>query len=430
MLQIRALAPNKCSNLIRFQCVQFIIMHWTTEATKLGRQTKNGKIMMPNYEFLEQFRVKQAKDFMLAWELLSTRAFDTRDLNNAAGVLKIDIAQRLEDPVKLSETFKDFTRRDLSHQDILVAITAAPFLADWKAVKNLVGKAEKFMGQENLNAQWHSMSQSMPIPDYSVLFSMAEEYRLDKRPTPNPKDLTWATIRIAKIRVKFAHVDCGPFKEKAAELLKQIRNAGIKWEEVPDGPNIHIKKMGGFFQTISFGELPISLCGPYVEAGRLHVIGTVEIVVEDKAKPASLKDNSQIDLSKVVLKREEWILERVPNSLPPVWKGTYIINQGFMKLDYNNPDTAPVNMAFEIEFYERGQNGSCHPTLEENIEEKVSVISGKQKDLIDDEKADIIIIKPAAKESGIETVNTVPKEKKLKTTMESVISDIDDLEMD
>merc|ERR1719447_1249836 len=136
----------------------------------------------------------------LAWKLLSARAFNSTDLAKAAGVLKIDISQRLEDPIKLSETFKDFTKKQLATKDVMVAITAAPFLADWKA--------ERFIGRKMLNAQWHSMAQNMPIPDYSVLFKMAGEQKLEERPTPKPMDLTWETIHVAKIRVKFAHVDC------------------------------------------------------------------------------------------------------------------------------------------------------------------------------------------------------------------------------
>merc|ERR1719193_2817338 len=85
----------------------------------------------------------------LAWNLLTARAFNSPELSKAAAVLKIDISQRLEDGVKLSETFKDFTKKQLATQDVMVAITAAPFLADWKAAKNLIIKAERIVGQKN-----------------------------------------------------------------------------------------------------------------------------------------------------------------------------------------------------------------------------------------------------------------------------------------
>lgn len=428
MAQVRAVTPSKCSNRIRIQCAQFIVMHWTTEAMQLGKQSQEGKIKMPDWEVLEQFKAKQTKDFTFAWELLSAGPFHSPELKKAAEIMKIDIAQRLEDPVKLSKTFKEFTRKRLNPQDILIAITTAPFLADWKTAKSLIRKAERFMGRQMLDTQWHSMSQNMPIPDYSMLFGMADAHGLAERPTPNPKDLTWATIRIAKIRVKFAHVDCGPFKDKAAALLKEITRATIQWDEVPGGSNIHIKKMGGFFQTVSFGEIPMSLCGPYLEDGKLHVIGTVELILEDASQQNDMKVQSKIDTSKVVLKREEWILERVQDCLPPVWKGTYIINQVPVKLDYNNPDTAPVNMAFEVEFYEKGPDGRCCPLIEEKGEEKVPI-------RIDDEKDEIVILKPAPKGSklGCEdavTLNTLPKDEKPKVIAEIVVTDLDDLEMD
>merc|ERR1719193_1567542 len=395
--------------------------------------------MIPDAQLLEDFKAAQAKDMDLAWKLLSARAFNSTDLAKAAGVLKIDIAQRLEDPIKLSETFKDFTKKQLATQDVMVAITAAPFLADWKAARNLIRKAERFIGRKMLNAQWHSMAQNMPIPDYSVLFQMADEQKLHDRSTPNPKDLAWETIQVAKIRVKFAHVDCGPFKDKAAELLTEIKNSPIEWEEVPSGPNVQIKKMGGFFQTVSFGDMPMSLCGPYVEEGKLRVIGSIELVVQDPstmggAQRGGIIDPSQIDPSKVVVQREEWVLEQVPNCQPPVWKGKYLLDQGPMKQDVNNPDTAPVNMKFEVEIYEQGPGG-CHPVLVED-ENKNAVADGIEKTPSNEEKkTDIVIGNSSSKKVDVEVKDKVagedlPKVEKLEPIIEKVITEIHDLEMD
>jgi len=442
MEQVRALTPKKCSNKIRLQCAQFIIMHYTIEAMQLGKKSQDEQAMLPDVEILEKFKASQAVDMKLAWDLLSARAFNSPDLSKAAGVLKIDIAQRLEDPIKLSESFKDFTRKQLATQDVMVAITAAPFLADWKAAKNLIKKAERLIGRQMLDAQWHSMSQNMPIPDYSVLFKMADEYKLYERRTPNPKDLTWVTIQVAKIRVKFAHVDCGPFKDKAAELLMEISNNPIEWEEVPAGPNVQIKKMGGFFQTVSFGDMPMSLCGPYVEDGKLRVVGSIELAIQDPsmmggAQPGQI-DPSQIDPSKVVVQREEWILEKVPNCTPAVWKGKYLLDQGPMKQDNNNPDSAPVNMRFELELYEKGSDGSCHPDLKEE-EKSIAAVTETE------EKAELVIGKLTQKKAEIEDKkelagNNLPKAEKheavvekaekLDEVIEKVITEIDDLEMD
>jgi len=438
MVDVRGLTPKKCSNKVRLQCAQFIIMHYTMEAMQLGKPGPDAKQMIPDKEILEQFKAAQAKDMTLAWNLLSARAFNSPELSKAAAVLKIDISQRLEDGIKLSETFKDFTKKQLATQDVMVAITAAPFLADWKAARNLIIKAERIVGRKMLNAQWHSMAQNMPIPDYSVLFKMADEHKLYERSTPNPKDLTWETIQVAKIRVKFSQVDCGPFKDKAAELLKEITNSPIEWEDVPNGSNVQIKKMGGFFQTVSFGDMPISLCGPYVEDGKLRVIGSVELVVQDPstmgAQPGGMIDPSQVDPSKVVVQKEEWVLEKVPNCEPAVWKGKYLLDQGPMKQDVNNPETAPVNMKFEVEIYEQGPGG-CHPVLEEK-EEKVAVAGGTEIGPADGEKkTDIVIGNLTSTKAEAEVKEKVaeeesPKAEKLEAVIEKVITEIDDLEMD
>merc|ERR1719317_663781 len=357
---------------------------------------------LPDADVLDKFKASQAEDMTLAWNLLSARAFNSPELSKAAAVLKIDISQRLEDGIKLSETFKDFTRKQLATQDVMVAITAAPFLADWKAARNLIRRAERLVGRQTLDAQWHTMSQSMPIPDYSVLFKMADEHKLEERKTPNPKDLTWETIQVAKIRVKFAHVDCGPFTDKAQELLTEIQNSPIEWEEVPAGPNVQIKKMGGFFQTVSFGDMPMSLCGPYVEDGKLRVIGRIELVMQDPGvgQQPGMMDPSKVDPSKIVVQREEWVLEKVAGCVPAVWKGKYLLDQGPMKQDVNNPETAPVNMRFEVEIYEKGPAGNCHPVVEE---EKAATAATEDKI----EKADIEINKPEGKAVDVEEKEAV-----------------------
>jgi len=434
MEQVRALKPKKCSNKGRLQCAQFIIMHYTMEAMQLGKHGPDNQMQLPDAELLDKFKVAQTKDMLLAWELLSARAFSSNDEVKAAAVLKIDISQRLEDSMKLSETFKEFTRRQLATKDVMVAITAAPFLADWKAAKNLIRKAERSVGRQMLDAQWHSMAQSMPIPDYSILFKMADEHKLFDKPTPNPKDLTWITIQVAKIRVKFAHVDCGPFKDKAAELLNEISNNPIEWEDVPSGPNVQIKKMGGFYQTVSFGDMPMSLCGPYVEENKLHVIGKVELVMQDPAttgmqQPGFMMDPSKVDPSKIIVQREEWVLEKVPDCVPSVWKGKYMLNQGPMKQDVNNPETAPVNMRFYVEIYEKGPDGKCHPVVEEVNAANAAVEEKKEYKI---EKVDIEnkFVDNSADINEKEVANKAHQVENIKPLIEKVITEIDDLEMD
>merc|ERR1719150_3089321 len=120
-------------------------------------------------------------------------------MGKAATVLKVDVAQRLESSPKLAQTFNELTSRQMESQEMMVAFTAAPFLADWKATFNLAKRFMKQMPGGNLD-QFHMMSQAMPIPDYSVLYKMAEDYDLFKNDTPATDDLIWETIELEMIR--------------------------------------------------------------------------------------------------------------------------------------------------------------------------------------------------------------------------------------
>jgi len=427
---IRKLNPKKTANKNRIMMAQFVIMHYTMEAMALGGAgAPPGGPMDPSApqgpppideEQLRKFKEAQKTDMELAWKILSARGFNNSELGKAAAVLKIDIAQRLEDSVKLSETFNYFTKSQLQPQDLMVACTAAPFLANWQAAHNLVKRAEKLMTKQMLEMQWHQMAQSMPIPDYSVLFKLANQHQLHKRSTPDPKTLKWGSIKIGKIRVMFDKVDCGPFPDKAEELLTEIRKSPIEWEEIKNAAQVQIKRMGGFYQTVSFGEMPMSLCGPVVDEEKIIVKGHMELVVATDPNQPQMMDPSQVDPSKMVVQAEEWNLTVVPNTNPRVFKGTYRLDQGPMKIDTNNPETAPVNMEFKLEMYEEGADGETHPLLEggEEVKEDVPAVEAAA----------------ASISSGPSELNSKPPAEEVPEAAEEpvaqVITEIDGLSMD
>lgn len=440
LADVKAINPKKTANRDRLMCAQFIIMHYTMEAMSIGMAGQQPEMdpttMQPlppsnapppiDEELLEKFKVAQREDMLLAWSILSARGFNNPELAKAAAVLKIDIAQRLEDSVKLADTFNTFTKIQLQPQDLMVACTAAPFLANWQAARNLVKRAEKLMGKQMLEMQWHQMSQSMPIPDYSVLFKLADAAKLSKRQTPDPKTLVWSTIAIGKIRVKFDSVDCGPFPDKAQELLTEISKQPILWEEITNTANVQIKRMGGFYQSVSFGEMPMSLCGPVVDEETIHIKGHMELVLatDPNQPPPQYQHPSQVDPSKLVVQQEEWKITLVPNTSPRVWVGTYKLDQGPVKCDPKNPETAPVNMGFKLELYEQ-VDGKVHEVVEECKEEATAALEAA------DEKSATAAANATAGTLETTDAKTAEKtEQTFKSEVGQVMTEIDGLSMD
>ncbi|ETO35513.1 hypothetical protein RFI_01557, partial [Reticulomyxa filosa] len=93
-------------------------------------------------EAVEAFKTAQRADMELGWRLLDIKGSNSQTARTAR-VLKIEVAQRLEDSFKLEEAFKDLMGRHLSEEETMVAFTAAPFLGDWKAMFKLGEKIEK-----------------------------------------------------------------------------------------------------------------------------------------------------------------------------------------------------------------------------------------------------------------------------------------------
>lgn len=430
--QLREYKGDKKKTKMAVSGAQFIIMHYTMKAMKVGMSSAPGgpvpgpggpggpggpPMAMPDTKVIAAFHAEQKKDMLVAWNLLQGLKFKNQDMGKASLMLKVDISQRLEDGVKLASVFEELTSKQLGTQELMVAFTAAPFLADWKATFNLAKRFMKQMPGGNLD-QFHMMSQAMPIPDYSVLYKMAEEYELNKKETPKPEDLQWETIEVASIRVRFRDVSCGKYEKKREELLTEINKTPIDWEAVPTNPTMQIKRLGGFLQTMSFGELPMSLCGPYLE-GKIHVRGYTELVLEPNAagqnrQPPQMMDPRTVAANPnmtVIVQDEEWKLEVTDPKATTgrIWKGSYSLKQlPRVAKDDSNPDNAPVLMDFDLEVYEKGAD--IPPT--------------EQKD---DEK------QPAAGAAAIEATKgkEAPKvEKKDEEGVKAILTEIDDLTLD
>merc|ERR1719499_405374 len=95
-----------------------------------------------NLKAVEEFKISQRNDMELGWHLLNIKSSNSQAARTAR-VLKIEVAQRLEDSFKLKEAFDDLMTNTLTDEENMVAFTAAPFLGDWKMMMKLGKKIEK-----------------------------------------------------------------------------------------------------------------------------------------------------------------------------------------------------------------------------------------------------------------------------------------------
>eukprot|EP00488_Nonionellina_sp_1-RS-2012_P000684 TRINITY_DN11868_c0_g1_i1.p1 TRINITY_DN11868_c0_g1~~TRINITY_DN11868_c0_g1_i1.p1 ORF type:complete len:106 (-),score=35.35 TRINITY_DN11868_c0_g1_i1:194-511(-) len=74
--------------------------------------------------------------------------------------------------------------------------------------------------------QLHMMSLQLPIPDFTLIYDLCKEYKLNKKEIPKIESLEWKLFNVKKIEVKFKDVDCGQFEEKRQELITEINKQG------------------------------------------------------------------------------------------------------------------------------------------------------------------------------------------------------------
>jgi len=367
--------PSSSSDQFKLTVVQFFIQYYTVRMFELA--PPEAQMGDPNaqvdLEKVEAFKADQTRDMEYAWRLLRAR-FRSPEMHQTAKLLMIEIGQRLEDSVKLSEALThldaslealgginniNFTpqammmdpSKMMAMQFIVVAFTACP----------LIGQFKKFIQLGDLlppqeMERFSMVSQSMPVPDYAVLYRLAKEENAGSMPVPDPSTIPWTEYYIESIRVKFRDLDCEEFTEKRQELLDEIHatEENVKWEEVPSPNNIHLKRMGCIFQCVSFAEAPQQLCGIFKE-DRIKVRGKTQAVMSPPdVDPADLMSGrANIDPSQlqILVQEESWDLTRSEDD-EMLYKGTYEMHN-YTPIEkgekVTDPEKAPLHMTFDLE---------------------------------------------------------------------------------
>jgi len=367
--------PSSSSDQFKLTVVQFFIQYYTVRMFELA--PPEAQMGDPNaqvdLEKVEAFKADQTRDMEYAWRLLRAR-FRSPEMHQTAKLLMIEIGQRLEDSVKLSEALThldaslealgginniNFTpqammmdpSKMMAMQFIVVAFTACP----------LIGQFKKFIQLGDLlppqeMERFSMISQSMPVPDYAVLYRLAKEENAGSMPVPDPSTIPWTEYYIESIRVKFRDLDCEEFTEKRQELLDEIHatEENVKWEEVPSPNNIHLKRMGCIFQCVSFAEAPQQLCGIFKE-DRINVRGKTQAVMSPPdVDPADLMSGrANIDPSQlqILVQEESWDLTRSEDD-EMLYKGTYEMHN-YTPIEkgekVTDPEKAPLHMTFDLE---------------------------------------------------------------------------------
>lgn len=371
--------PSSCSDQFKLTVVQFFIQYYTMRMFELAPQEQNPNPMAPpaaamppiDLEKVEAFKADQTRDMEYAWRLLRAK-FRSPEMSQTARLLMIEIGQRLEDSVKISEALThletaldefggiqnvNFSPQVLMQdpskmmalQFIIVAFTACP----------LVGQFEKFIQLGNLlppqeMERFSMVSQSMPVPDYAVLYQIAKDEDAGALPVPEPADIPWTEYYIESIRVKFRDLDCEEFTEKRQELLDEIHASeeNVKWEDVPNPNNIHLKRMGCIFQCVSFAEAPQQLCGIFRE-DRIKVRGKTQAVMSPPDMDPQEFMSGHMDPSQlqILVQEESWDLTRSEDD-EMLYTGTYQMDN-YTPVEngekITDPEKAPLHMTFDLE---------------------------------------------------------------------------------
>lgn len=309
--------PESAKDPTRVAAVQFLMLFHTVKMQQLGL-TKGNEPIRLNDKDIQDFKRNQRKDMSRCWDMLKRPAKAGQVRNNVL-VLKVDIAQRLEDPVRISQVFEEVIKGGVSKMSMdyaMIAFTAAPMIGAWP---EFFAIGERIMKEHGQSLEtFHQMAQQMPIPDFKAIYELAEQEKLQQRPRPDASQVQWRSFQATRIRVKFQSVSCEQFEEKAEDIRKEINKESTDWEDVPNPSSVQIKYMGDIVQSVSFGEIPMQIAGPRFD-DKLLLHGQTELVqpkdpdapAPDFNDPGVLDDPNVMNNIRIIIQKEKWNLARV-----------------------------------------------------------------------------------------------------------------------
>lgn len=227
-----------------------------------------------------------------------------------------------------------------------------------------------------VKASLHHEAQQTAGVDYSVIFDLIKEHKLQKT-TRDSSSLKWTLSRPVSFRVKFATIKCPKgYKDKEKQLLKELQKSPTwnEWESLPLLEGLVLREMGGITQVLNYSdEERISLVGPTLP-GRMHVRGSTDVFMERQqppgqaAKPKSKAEKEKLmmlqklhpyyyDPNKMALmtQSEEWNLVQSKDN-PRLYTGRLIHVEAPKELNVpgrsrqtTNSDDIPITQEYDCE---------------------------------------------------------------------------------
>jgi len=332
--QVREAEPRKHSADARLICGQLLFMFSTI-----------GAMTAESAEDAKKYTQKCKPDVIKAWDFIDFKLTNQRE-KMLAGMLRLDIAQQLQDLDKLKFAYKEFKimKKDLptggggapmpgappgmqqpDPRDTanLPLFNAAPVLGKWSEFREYAKVLTEKLPQvlEAVKQQG-----AMSGRDYSVLMEYAED--LDLKDKADDLAMTMTTIK--SIRIKLRSVTC-PQSEKKAKQIEEDFKAMLEWKDIDTiKPDLHrILRFGGILQMVSFADMPIAMIGPY-EQGRLRCRGVAELMKEFEEPDITGKSEQELMAlqmeyaKKYGIKQIEQFDLQVDPSNPKLFKGTYL----------------------------------------------------------------------------------------------------------
>lgn len=291
----KRLNPEEYSTRTRVLSAQWLVLYHTIKSITAASQDE--------YKASSD---QQSTDMLTAWNLLDCEAQD--DEQKAVDLLRLDVAQRLKDYSKMAPVFDSVLARgaEMSYEEIVVAFTTAPLLGRWQATREL---GDRILQVQDSLEDFHRAALQRPdIPDYEVLYQLAEKEMLNG--DAKPDSLRWQVSELKTLSIRLLDVKCTD--ESKMETVRKAFDPESKgqWKEIPTRAH-RLLQFGGIAQMLSLSAIPIPMVGP-ANNERIHVLGYAVLNPQDGSGP--------------VRQTESYELNRDAPATND-WKGTYTLTQ-------------------------------------------------------------------------------------------------------
>lgn len=270
---------------------------------------------------IKSWNKEHVNDMKNAWSIIDGLQPTELDQIRQLYMFKLDIAQRGKDSYKMLSAYHSILSLDnLNAEETMAAFMVAPLLGRWSDTRRLGENVSQYQSWP----EFHQLALQRPdIPDYSVLYNLAEKLSASGDSPLSGAD--WNTWDVVHLKTTLRDYD-GPAEHRPPA------NTPADERDIPVGSCAY-HRMGSVARMISPSPIPIPLTG-VADKTTFQLEGQAEIPI-DPSNTSMISHSESYECK---------LIDTTGNQ--QLWRGIYTIHQQSIPAGQHN-----MKVSFDLDIH-------------------------------------------------------------------------------